>query len=150
MLFPGADLPALAAIPFMPVERVERIHPPFSAGSAEALFSHAADSVSEAPALMFAHGNGELITHNLSVARKLADLGLAVLLAGYPGYGRSDGTPSRRAITEAFLSGFDWLHALVQVDQGSIGGFGCSLGAAALADLAQARSLKALILQSPF
>ena len=62
---------------------------------------------------MFAHGNGELITHNLSIARNPANLGLAVLLVEYPGYGRFDGTPSRRAIREVFLYGFDWLHARV-------------------------------------
>ena len=150
MLFPGVDLPAPAAIPALPEEGVERVAIPFSAGTAEALFFPAAGSVPDAPALVFAHGNGELISDNIPIARQLADLGVAVLLLEYPGYGRSDGTPSRRAIAEVFLSGFDWLRSREQVNPGRIGGFGCSLGAAAITDLARERPLKALILQSPF
>lgn len=150
ILFPGADLPAPAAVPGLPHEGVEKTRLPFSSGSVEALFFPAARSGQAGPALVFAHGNGELISDNLPIGRQIAGLGISVLMVEYPGYGRSDGTPSRRAIAEVFISGFDWLSARPEVDRERIVGFGRSLGSGAITDLAGQRSLKALILQSSF
>lgn len=65
-----------------------------------------AESFHDAPAplnaaVIFSHGNGELIEDWEVAMRPLAVAGVAVLLLEFPGYGHSDGKPSRRTIREA-------------------------------------------------
>ncbi|MFQ5747495.1 MAG: alpha/beta hydrolase [Gemmatimonadota bacterium] len=149
MMFPGKnlDLPALSASQLP--GGVESIRLPFFEGSAEAWFIGARENQAS-PAVVFAHGNAELIGDGLRDARSLTDLGVSVLLVEYPGYGRSDGDPSRRSIGEVFLAAYDWLAVHPDVDKAKIVGFGRSLGSGAITDLAGHRPLKALVLQSPF
>lgn len=102
------------------------------------------------PALIVAHGNAELIADNVAAARRLKDLGMGVLLVEYPGYGSAGGSPSRRTIQEIFTLAWDRLAARPEVDQSRIAGLGRSLGGGAITDLAVARPLQALVLQSVF
>lgn len=149
MMFPGADLASPSvAVDRLP-ERVESVRLAFSGGSVEAWFVPS-PSPTPSPAVIFAHGNAELIGDGLHDARSLAELGMSVLVVEYPGYGRSDGAPSRGSIGEAFLSAYDWLSARSDVSEDRIVGFGRSLGSGAITDLAEHRPLKALVLQSPF
>lgn len=149
MMFPGADLAAPSVAADRLPAGVETVRLPFSDGAIEAWFVPS-PSPNPSPAVIFAHGNAELIGDALHDARSLAELGLSVLLVEYPGYGRSDGSPSRESIGEAFLSAYDWLTARPEVTENGVVGFGRSLGTGAITDLAERRSLEALVLQSPF
>ncbi len=102
------------------------------------------------PAVIFAHGNGELIDfwpHELS---KFNRLKIGVLLVEYPGYGRSDGAPSQTSITEVFNSAYDVLVTRKDIDPSRIVLFGRSLGGGAVCTLAANRPSSALILMSTF
>jgi uncharacterized protein len=103
-----------------------------------------------APAVIFAHGNAELIDFwpvDLGFFRKL---GLGVLLVEYPGYGRSAGVPSEATVTEAFTAGYDWLAGRKDVDGGRIILCGRSIGGGAACALARQRRTAGMILISTF
>ena len=103
-----------------------------------------------APAVIFSHGNGELIDHWLAPMRTLRERGVAVLLVEYPGYGRSRGRPSEKAITRTLIAGYDALVARRQTDPERVIAYGRSLGGGAACALARHRPLAALILESTF
>jgi pimeloyl-ACP methyl ester carboxylesterase len=68
----------------------------------------------------------------------------------YPGYGRSQGSPTQASITEAFVAAYDALLDHPQVDPTAIVLFGRSVGGGAVAALAAQRPSAALILFSTF
>jgi fermentation-respiration switch protein FrsA (DUF1100 family) len=103
-----------------------------------------------APAVVFAHGNGELIDYWPQEMKPFTRMGVAVLLVEYPGYGRSAGSPNQESITEAFLSAYDLLTVRQDIDRSRIVLLGRSLGGGAVCALAAARPTKALILMSTF
>ena len=107
-------------------------------------------SSSPAPAIVFAHGNAELIDFLPEVLRPLTHMGLAVLLVEYLGYGRSGGRPSQKSIGQAFTVAYDMLAARKDVDPHRIVLFGRSVGGGAVCLLAAQRPSAALILQSSF
>jgi fermentation-respiration switch protein FrsA (DUF1100 family) len=149
MMYPGwnASLPSITTngVP----DGAEFLRLPFSDGSAEAWFL-APPGQGRAPAVVFAHGNAELIENGVRDALSLTGMGLSVLLVEYPGYGQSDGSPSRQSIGEVFLAAYDWLVARPDIDDERIVGMGRSLGTGAITDLARSRPLRALVLQSAF
>jgi len=102
------------------------------------------------PALIFAHGNGELIDHWLGLLDPYRRMGLAVLLVEYRGYGRSPGDPSQRSITDDFAAAYDRLAARPEVDAERIVFHGRSIGGGVACSLARERNAAALILQSTF
>ncbi len=103
-----------------------------------------------APLLLFTHGNGELIDYWPEEFDEPRSWGLGVLLVEYPGYGRSDGSPSETAITEGVLAAFDWAQRQAHIDSSRIMPYGRSLGGGAAAIVAKARPVPALILESAF
>jgi fermentation-respiration switch protein FrsA (DUF1100 family) len=103
-----------------------------------------------APAVIFAHGNGELIDFWPEELSEFTRLGMAVLLVEYPGYGRSAGSPSQGSITEAFIAAYDVLASRKDIDPSRIVFFGRSLGGGAVCALAAERPSAALILMSTF
>jgi pimeloyl-ACP methyl ester carboxylesterase len=103
-----------------------------------------------APAVIFAHGNGELIDFWPYELKKFNQLGLGLLLVEYPGYGRSKGSPSQKSITETFNAAYDVLVVREDVDPAKIVLFGRSLGGGAVCALAANRPSAALILMSTF
>jgi len=112
--------------------------------------SGGASGVTPSPAILFAHGNGELID---DWAREFAEprsWGAAVLLVEYPGYGRSGGAPSEDSINNATLAAYDWLAARRDIDPRRIVGYGRSLGGGAVCALAAEREVAALVLESTF
>jgi pimeloyl-ACP methyl ester carboxylesterase len=119
-----------------------------SFGEVEAWLVRAA--VPAAPTLVYAHGNGELIDDWGSAMGALARSGANVLLVEFPGYGHSDGRPSRATIREAFGSAYDWLVDQGSVDPSRIVAYGRSIGGGAATDLARDRPVRALVLQSTF
>jgi pimeloyl-ACP methyl ester carboxylesterase len=102
------------------------------------------------PALIFAHGNAELIDFWPHEFTPLTALEIGVMLVEYPGYGRSGGRPSQKSITEAFVAAYDALVARDDVDSSRIILLGRSLGGGAVCALAAKRPSAALILLSTF
>lgn len=102
------------------------------------------------PAIVVAHGNAELVHHNVPLARRLRELGVGVLLVEYPGFGSARGAPTRASIREVFTLAWDRLSVRPEVDGERIVGLGRSLGGGAITDLAAERPVRALVLQSVF
>lgn len=105
---------------------------------------------SPGPAVMFFHGNADLIDRAVDIADLYTRLGVSVLLPEYRGYGRSAGRPSQRRITDDMVRFRDWLDARPEVDPRRIIYHGQSLGAGVAAALGDQRPPAAFILQSPF
>jgi uncharacterized protein len=104
----------------------------------------------QAPLLVYAHGNGEVIDMRAEEFTPLRDAGLAVLLVEFPGYGRSGGSPSEESVTAALVAAYDWALTSKRFDAQRIVGYGRSLGGGAIAQLAARRQLSALVLESTF
>ena len=102
------------------------------------------------PVVIFAHGNAELIDFMPEELSIFTELGIGVLLVEYPGYGRSQGSPSQQSITQTFVKAYDMITARKDVDSTRIILFGRSLGGGAVCALARKRSAAALILMSAF
>jgi pimeloyl-ACP methyl ester carboxylesterase len=103
-----------------------------------------------APAVIFAHGNAELIDIWPEELRGFRAMGFGLLLVEYPGYGRSRGAPSQKSVTATFLKAYDRLAARPDVDPRRIVLFGRSLGGGAVCTVATQRPSAALILMSSF
>ena len=114
------------------------------------LLQPVAGTTRPAPLIIYTHGNGELIDHWVAPFAAMTDAGFAVLLVEYPGYGRSGGRPSRASITAAIVAAFDFASALPEIDARRVVAYGRSLGGAAVCELAAARPVAALVLQSTF
>jgi len=134
-------------LPFM-----EKIWIKTSFGKAEAWFlpPETKSQVTPAPAVIFAHGNGELIDLWPNELKRFNRLGIGVFLVEYPGYGRSEGTPSQKNIRETFNNAYDILTERKDVDPAKIILFGRSLGGGAVCLLAAERPSAALVLMSTF
>ncbi len=107
-------------------------------------------SEGRAPAVIFAHGNAELIDFLPDELQAFTHMGIGVLLVEFPGYGHSQGKPSQKSITEAFTIAYDMLVARKDVDSSRIVLHGRSVGSGAVCALAAQRFSAALILQSSF
>ena len=103
-----------------------------------------------APVVIFTHGNAELIDFAPVEHKPFTKLGIGVLLVEYPGYGRSEGRPSQKSITDALLVAYDMLVERKDVDPNKIILYGRSLGGGAACALAAKRPVSALILASTF
>ncbi|MEA3436082.1 MAG: alpha/beta hydrolase [Thermodesulfobacteriota bacterium] len=103
-----------------------------------------------APAVIFGHGNAELIDFCPEELKEFTRIGIGVLLIEYPGYGRSEGSPSQKSISHAFNAGYDYLVSRKDVDPNRIILFGRSVGGGAVCALASNKPSAALILQSAF
>jgi pimeloyl-ACP methyl ester carboxylesterase len=119
-------------------------------GDVEAWFLPPVGVDGPAPALLFTHGNAELIDYWVDDLQHLAERGIGVMLLEFPGYGRSGGAPAYQSIRQAVLSAFDTLAAQDDVDARRIVPFGRSLGGGAAALLTLERDVPALVLHSTF
>jgi uncharacterized protein len=115
----------------------------------EAWFLPSAQS-GAAPLIMNTHGNGELIDQWAQRVAPLREAGAGVLLVEYPGYGRSEGTPSEKSITSTMIAAHDWAVKNPRVDVSRIVAHGRSMGGGAAAQLARQRTLAALVLESTY
>jgi fermentation-respiration switch protein FrsA (DUF1100 family) len=114
--------------------------PPATASSAEA----------RSPALIFTHGNAELIDYSVSDFAEFSRRGIGVMMVEYPGYGRSTGRPSFQTIEAAMIGAYDTLIAQPEVNRDRIIAYGRSLGGGPAAMLSTRRPIEALVLQSAF
>lgn len=101
-------------------------------------------------AILFLHGNAGNASHRLPNGVALLRLGAHVLILGYRGYGRSEGTPSEQGVYADARAGLSHLVGERGIPQKRIVVFGRSLGGAVAVDLAQDRRLAGLILESTF
>ncbi len=109
-----------------------------------------ASADSPAAAVIYFHGNAELIDYQHDVLKGYHRLGCSVLLPEYRGYGRSGGQPSESTIIDDAVFFHDELCKRAEVDSSRIVFHGRSLGGAVAAGLAGQRRPKALILESTF
>ncbi len=105
---------------------------------------------SKRPAVIFFHGNNELIDHCLEFAERYTANGMSTLLVEYRGYGRSTGIPAMAAVRSDMVQFFDWLASRPEVDATRIVFHGRSIGGAVAADLSKYREPAAMILASTF
>jgi hypothetical protein len=128
----------------------ERIWIDAGSGRTEAWLLPAHTRTSDGPLLIYAHGNGELIDHWLDAFEPARARGASALLVEYPGYGRSQGSPSEDSIRAALVAAFDLATGEHGFDRARIVGWGRSLGGGAVCALARERPLAALVLESTF
>jgi fermentation-respiration switch protein FrsA (DUF1100 family) len=107
-------------------------------------------SESPSPAILFAHGQSELVDHWALAFDEPRKEGFSVLLVEYPGYGRSGGSPSEASVLAAMRAAFDAAAGDPTIDPQRIVGWGRSLGGGAVAALSRERPLAALVLESSF
>ena len=146
--FPGVSRESARPAALAPAGVVQVwLEPSF--GRVEAWFFDTGGGGAE-PTVVFAHGNGELIDDWQQEMERLRAGGVNALLVEFPGYGFSEGRPSRAALRETFGEAFDWLVESTSVDSARIVAYGRSIGGGAAADLAMDRPVGALALQSTF
>ncbi|MFP4071429.1 MAG: alpha/beta hydrolase [Desulfovibrionales bacterium] len=134
-----------------PPPQVEQLWIPTSFGRVEAWYMPPEqEAATPVPVVIFAHGNGERIDFWPEELRPFNTMGYGVFLVEYPGYGRSDGSPSEKTIKETFLAGYDLLISRPEVDTDRILLFGRSLGSGAVCGLAESRPSQAMMLISSF
>ncbi len=102
------------------------------------------------PAVLFFHGNGEIIDFLPEQMEGFRTMGMGILLVEYPGYGRSAGQTSEESITAVAAAAYDAMVKLADVDPTRVIAFGRSLGGGPACALSRLRPLAALVLQSPF
>lgn len=99
---------------------------------------------------LFLHGNAGNISHRLDTLRILHELGLAVLIIDYRGYGQSEGRPSEQG---TYLDAeAAWRHLTVNlgINPEEIIVMGRSLGAAVAIQLAERHTPGMLVAESAF
>ncbi len=151
LMFPRGMIPTpLSSGPQIP--GLEKIWLDLEFGKVESWYMppSSGGSAGPAPAVIFGHGNGELIDFWPEELSEFARLGMALLLVEYPGYGRSTGSPSQKSITETFVAAYDVLSSRKDVDPSRIILFGRSLGGGGVCALAAERPSAAMILMSTF
>jgi fermentation-respiration switch protein FrsA (DUF1100 family) len=107
-------------------------------------------SDSPGPAVIFAHGNAELIEYWPEYLSQYLRMGVSLFLPEYRGYGRSAGSPSQKAIEADFEEFYKILIARKDVDPKRLIYHGRSLGGGAMCALAAKHPPKVMILQSTF
>ncbi len=109
-----------------------------------------ADRPGRAPLAVLCHGNAEGIDQQLEWAEGYRQMGFAVLLPEFRGYGRSAGRPTERAIDDDAAWFVEQALARPDVDPARVVYHGRSLGGGVVGGLAARRAPQALVLQSTF
>lgn len=152
LLFPGTGLPhRKTAGPTKPA--VEQVWITTADGArVEAWYKPGAGCSPETPgpALIYFHGNYDLIDTSWWVADQTCPAGISTLVTEYRGYGRAGGQPSEVALVADAVEFYDWLAARPEVDRGRIVLRGMSLGGAVATALAIQRRPAALVLEATF
>jgi uncharacterized protein len=102
-------------------------------------------------AILYCHGNAGNLSHRGDLVPLWQhELGQAVLMIDYPGYGKSGGKPTEAGCYASADAGYDWLVEAKNVPPERILLWGGSLGGAVMVDLASRRPHRALVLISTF
>ena len=150
LVFPGTSLRASATQPpdgaeqvWIEIENGARVEGWFFPGQGRT-------SDNPGPALLFFHGNGELIEDNVRYGQLYARWGISTLIPEYRGYGRSGGKPSQRGIGHDMDRFHAWLVARPEVKPHALIYHGYSLGGGIATDLARRHPPAAMILVATF
>ena len=100
--------------------------------------------------LLFFHGNAGNLSHRLESIRLFHDLGLAVFIIDYRGYGQSEGSPTEAGTYRDAATAWRYLVDERHIAPQEIVIFGRSLGGAIAAELASRTRPAALIIESAF
>jgi uncharacterized protein len=100
--------------------------------------------------LLFFHGNAGNLSHRLESIRLFHDLGLAVFIIDYRGYGQSEGSPTEAGTYRDAAAAWRYLVDERHIAPQEIVIFGRSLGGAIAAELASSTRPAALTLESAF
>jgi fermentation-respiration switch protein FrsA (DUF1100 family) len=102
-------------------------------------------------AVLFLHGNaGNLSSRGSLMSVLRHELGESVLIVDYPGYGKSEGSPSEAGCYAAADAAYDWLTNAQKIPSESLIIFGASLGGGVAVDLASRKPHRALVLAKTF
>lgn len=150
MLFPRGYAQQVPSA--LETEGLERWWIDSNEGRVEAWFlpGEGVDAGNPGPAVVFAHGNGELIDHWPRMLDRYRQLGVSLVLAEYRGYGRSAGSPSESAIAEDLRGLRARIDDEPRIDEARVVYHGRSLGGGAVCTLIGNSPPRALILESTF
>lgn len=100
--------------------------------------------------VLFLHGNAGNISHRLEKLAILHELGAAVFILDYRGYGRSEGRPSEQGLYLDAQAAYRHLVRDGALDPCRVVVYGESLGAAVAVDLASRVAVGGVILEAAF
>jgi fermentation-respiration switch protein FrsA (DUF1100 family) len=100
--------------------------------------------------LLFCHGNGGNVMHQLDSLRLFHGLGVSCFAFDYRGYGRSAGRPREKGTYLDAQAAYDWLIHDKQVPAEQIILYGHSLGGSIAAHLAARVPARALVVEGAF
>lgn len=103
-----------------------------------------------APGLLWFYGNAETVGDLAPIIRELRPPGTALLILDYRGYGESEGRTTERGLYLDAEAAWEYLVARPEVDSARIGAYGRSLGCVPAMFVATERSVRAVVLESPF
>lgn len=151
VMFPRYLIPSPPQVPER-IEGIDKIWLETDAGRIESWYLKPRNQTfaKKAPAIIFTHGNAELIDYGPEEFGVPGEWGMGVLLVEYPGYGRSSGSPSQKSIIKALVAAYDYLAKRDDVDETRIVLWGRSIGGGAICQLAAHRPSAAMILTSTF
>jgi fermentation-respiration switch protein FrsA (DUF1100 family) len=102
-------------------------------------------------ALLYLHGNAGNLSHRHDIVTTLRDqLGVSVLIVDYPGYGKSEGSPSESGCYATAEAAYDWLTKQQKIAPEKVILFGKSMGGGVAVELASRRDHRALVLVKTF
>jgi fermentation-respiration switch protein FrsA (DUF1100 family) len=102
-------------------------------------------------ALLYCHGNGgNLSDRGQSILKLRKLLGVSVLIIDYPGYGKSEGSPTEQGCYLAADAAYAWLTDEKKIAPKKIVLYGGSLGGGVVTDLASRKDHRALVLIKTF
>ncbi len=104
-----------------------------------------------ADALLYCHGNAGNLSHRgASIVKMRELLKVSVLIIDYPGYGKSEGSPSEQGCYQAVDAAYVWLTDEKKIAPKKIILYGASLGGGVITDLASRKDHRALVLIKTF
>ncbi len=101
-------------------------------------------------AIIRCHGNAEDMMGTLWALGDLAEQGYTVAAVDYPGYGRSDGSPTEEGCYRNVHRLYDWLVETLGFKPEDIIVDGFSIGSGPATELAATKPVGGLILEAPF
>lgn len=101
-------------------------------------------------AVLYSHGNAEDLGENLATMQHLHDLGAAVLIYDYQGYGTSEGTAGERTSELSIEAAYAYLTGPLKLDPRHVIAYGRSVGGGPTLALASRHPVGALVLESTF
>jgi pimeloyl-ACP methyl ester carboxylesterase len=96
--------------------------------------------------ILYFHGQSGNLSHRGALAKWLLELKRSVLMVDYPGYGKSEGSPSEQGCYDSADAAYGWLTREKKVPPSKIVVMGESLGGGIAIDLASREPCGSLVL----